>query len=49
MIGYVVYCEVCGHGWDERSPEVRWLNIDRAWTCTDESACFERAAAAVTR
>lgn len=42
MIGYMVYCGICGHGWDERDPEVRFLFIDREWTCSDETACFER-------
>ena len=46
MSGYMVFCEVCGHGWDERDPGVRYLNIDRAWTCADEAECFERRALA---
>ena len=46
MIGYVVFCGICGHGWDERDPGVRYLNIDREWTCTDEGMCFGRRALA---
>ena len=49
MTGYEVFCEICGHGWDERSPDVRWLNIDRAWTCTDEAECFTRVVALAGR
>jgi rubredoxin len=42
----MVTCEICGWVWDERDTvNVRWLNIDRAWTCTDEAECFGRRAA----
>ena len=42
----VVYCHICGLGWDQADPAVRWLNIDRAWSCADEAACFDRRAMA---
>jgi hypothetical protein len=40
----MVTCEICGWRWDERDPGVRYLFIDRAWTCADEAECFERRA-----
>jgi hypothetical protein len=39
-----VFCEICGHRYDQRCPAVRYLAFDRAWTCTDEGLCFERRA-----
>ena len=46
--GYVVFCDVCGHGWDEQDPGVMFVQTDHVWTCFDEAACFERRAAGVT-
>jgi rubredoxin len=39
-----VFCEICGHPYDSRDPGVRFLNVDRAWTCADEGLCFDRRA-----
>ena len=39
-----VFCEICRKRWDQRDPGVTWLNVDRAWTCTDETLCFDRRA-----
>ena len=45
VIGYMVFCDICGHGWDERDPGVMFLYGDHAWVCYDEVPCFERRAA----
>ena len=42
---YVVHCNICGMGWDERDPDVRYFYTDAVWGCADESACFGRRAA----
>ena len=42
-----VRCHICGKRYSYLDPNVIPLAIDRAWSCADESACFERRAAAV--
>jgi hypothetical protein len=39
-----VFCEICGHRWDSRDPDVTYWHGDGAWECADEGLCFERRA-----
>lgn len=45
-LGYVVFCHICGHGWDEQDPGVRFRYVDHVWECADEVPCFDRRALA---
>jgi len=44
-VRYVVYCHICGWGWDEQDPGVRFIQTDHVWECYDEAACFDRLTA----
>ena len=44
MIGYDVFCHICGQSWREQDPSVRWVHGDGVWECSEESACFDRRA-----
>jgi hypothetical protein len=45
-VQYTVYCHICGHGWLEQDPGVRFRFVDHVWECYDEAMCFERRAMA---
>lgn len=42
-----VWCEICGHRWDQLDPGVRFVYGDGRWECQDETLCFGRRAIAV--
>jgi hypothetical protein len=44
VISYRVFCHICGRGWDEQDPGVRYRYGDGVWECFDEAACFTRRA-----
>ena len=44
-IHYIVFCHICGWGYDEQDPRVRFIYGDGAWECFDEAECFDRRAA----
>jgi len=41
-ISYIVHCHICGWGWDEQDPEVRFIYADHVWECADEGECWDR-------
>ena len=41
-VEYVVFCHICGWGYREQDPAVRFVYGDHVWECCEEPECWDR-------